>query len=148
MKPSISSRPTENMYIVDMTIKLDSDASQTGFYIASVSDGTVYFDRPPGYYNGMDKETIEESIPLPAGQYHFALLDSGGDGFCCQNGFGFYSLYDNSSGDVLVFSDGKFGDAKNETFSVGEVSDEGTSRSKTKNGLRGFLLHRQRNHLD
>ena len=135
-KPSISSRPTETMYIVDMTIKLDNDASQTGFYIVSVSDGAVYFDRPPGYYKGMNKETIEESILLPAGQYQFALLDTGGDGFCCQNGFGFYSLYENDSGDVLVFSDGQFGDAKNETFTVSGASDEAATRSETK-GLRG-----------
>jgi len=146
-KPSISSSPTETMYIVDMTVKLDSKAMETGFFIASISDGTVYFDRPPGYYNGMDKETIEESIPLPAGQYHFALLDTGGDGFCCQNGFGFYSLYANANGDVLVFSDGQFGDAKNETFSVGEFSGEAVTKSGTK-GLRGSLLHRQRNHSD
>mmetsp|Transcript_6527 Transcript_6527/g.13774 ORF Transcript_6527/g.13774 Transcript_6527/m.13774 type:complete len:1564 (+) Transcript_6527:120-4811(+) len=146
-KPSISSSPTETMYIVDMTVKLDSKAMETGFFIASISDGTVYFDRPPGYYNGMDKETIEESIPLPAGQYHFALLDTGGDGFCCQNGFGFYSLYANANGDVLVFSDGQFGDAKNETFSVGEFSGEAVTKSGT-NGLRGSLLHRQRNHSD
>jgi hypothetical protein len=77
---------------------------------------------------------------LPAGEYHFALLDTGGNGFCCQQGFGFYSLYDNESGEVLVFRDGNFGDAKNETFTVG-----GT----TSVGLRGSLLpHRQRNHED
>lgn len=139
-KPSISSHPTETMYLVDLTVKLDSLASETGFYIASISDGTIYFDRPPGYFNGMDKETIEESISLPAGEYHFALLDTGGNGFCCQQGFGFYSLYDNESGEVLVFRDGNFGDAKNETFTVG-----GT----TSVGLRGSLLpHRQRNHED
>ena len=142
-KPSISSHPTQTMYIVDLTVKLDSLASETGFYIASISDGAVYFDRPPGYFNGMDKETIEETISLPAGEYHFALLDTGGNGFCCQQGFGFYSLYDNESGEVLVFSDGNFGDAKNETFTVGGVSDAMTASV----GLRGSLLsHRQRNH--
>lgn len=144
-KPSISLHPTETMFIVDMTVKLDGDASQTGFFIAAVSDEAVYFDRPPGYYNGMNEETIEESIPLPAGQYHFALLDTGGDGFCCLNGFGFYSLYDHESGEVLVFSDGKFLDAKNETFTVGGVSDEKITQSGT-NGLRGSL-RRQRNHV-
>ena len=84
---------------------------------------------------------------MPAGQYQFALLDTGGDGFCCQNGFGCYSLYANANGDVLVFSDGQFGGAKNETFSVGEFSGEAVTKSGT-NGLRGSLLHRQRNHSD
>ena len=146
-KPSVSASPTETMYIVGMTIKLDSRASETGFYIASVSDGAVYFDRPPGYYNGMDKETIEESIPLPAGQYQFALLDTGGDGFCCQNGFGFYSLYENANGNVLVFSDAQFENSKNETFSVGDVSDEAVAASRA-NQLRGSHPHRLRIHAD
>eukprot|EP00986_Skeletonema_menzelii_P004185 scaffold1404_cov132-Skeletonema_menzelii.AAC.3 len=146
-KPSISSSPTETMYVVDLTIKLDSNSMETGFYIASVSDGTVYIDRPPGYYNGRDKETIEESIPLPAGQYHFALLDTGGDGFCCQNGFGFYSLYENANGAVLVFSDGQIGDAKYETFSVGEFSGEAITKTG-RSGLRGSHIHLQRNHAD
>ena len=145
-KPSISSSPTETKYVVDLTIKLDSNAMETGFYIASV-DGIVYFDRPPGYYNGLSKETVEESVSLPAGQYHFTLLDTGGDGFCCQNGFGFYSLYDNANGAVLVFSDGQIGDEKTETFSVGELSGEGITKSGTS-GLRGSRIHRQRNHVD
>ena len=81
------------MYDLEITIKFDDDSSQTGWYISQ--DETIILDRPPGYFSGNDTATIMEMVRLEAGQYTFTVLDTEGNGFCCEQGLGFYSLYAN-----------------------------------------------------
>ncbi|KAL7539416.1 hypothetical protein ACHAXR_010447, partial [Thalassiosira sp. AJA248-18] len=149
MKPSHSSMPSVTTYALEVTIKLDNDSSQTGWYIAT-DDGTVIIDRPPGYYNGNDTLTTVETVKLEAGEYQFSLLDTEGDGFCCQQGFGFYSVY--SNGDLLLFREARFEYSYNETFSILPDANDAGSSSKSSPMLRGsvnallYNLHRQRKH--
>ena len=150
--PSYSPKPSATKYAVEVTIKLDNDSSQTGWFIAS-EDDTVIIDRQPGYYSGNDTLTIVEIIRLEAGEYQFSVLDTNGDGFCCQQGVGFYSLYAN--GDLLLFRDGKFEYSYSESFSIGDLptSNNAVSSSKSAPMLRGsvpsaYKPNRQRKHVD
>lgn len=85
MMPSYSSMPSVTTYEVELTLNLDNESSQTGWYIAS-EDDVVIIDRPPGYYSGNDTKAVKETIRLEAGNYLFSVLDSAGDGFCCKQG--------------------------------------------------------------
>lgn len=86
MAPSFSSRPSVATYALEITIHLDGASSETGWRITSVDDGVVVISRPSGYYSGNDSQTITEIVRLEAGNYVFTVLDSKGDGFCCQQG--------------------------------------------------------------
>ena len=111
---------------IEVTIKFDGNAEETGWSITA-EDGTVIFDRKPGHYTGKDSLTGTETILLAPGNYTFTLLDSYGDGFCCNKGVGFYSIY--SNGDLLLFREGRFDYLYTETFSIGDIStDESLSQ--------------------
>jgi len=150
--PSYSPKPSVTKYAIEVTIKLDNVSSQTGWFI-SFEDDTVILDRPPGYYSGNDTLAIVEIIRLEAGEYQFSVLDTNGDGFCCQQGLGFYSLY--SSGDLLLFREGRFEYSYSETFSIGDLPTLNNAMSSSKSApmLRGsvpsaYKPNRKRNHVD
>jgi len=119
MAPSHSSEPSVTTFAVEVTIKFDNKSSQTGWYIVSADNTTVIVDRPPGYFSGNDTLTVIETIMLEAGEYKFTVLDTNGDGFCCKQGLGFYSLY--SNGDSLLFQQGRFKYLHDESFSIGSL---------------------------
>ena len=111
---------------IEVTIKFDGNAEETGWSITA-EDGTVIVDRKPGHYTGKDSLTGTETILLAPGNYTFTVLDSYGDGFCCDKGVGFYSVYSNSG--LLLFREGRFEYLYTETFSIGDVStDESLSQ--------------------
>lgn len=152
--PSLSSKPSVTKYAIEVQIKLDNDSSQTGWSITSVDDGTVIIDRPPGYFSGNDTQILVETIRLEAGEYTFSVLDSNGDGFCCEQGIGYYSLYSNKK--LLLFRQGEFEYSYSETFLIGTAppptNNEGTI-SKLAPMLRGsiqssYYIKRQRKHVD
>jgi len=124
MPPSLSSSPTITKYEVEVTITLDKGSSETGWYIAS-DDDVVIIDRPTGWYTGNDSLTVVETIRLEAGNYVFSVLDTNGDGFCCSQGIGLYSLY--SNGELLLFQQGKFEYKYTEQFSINSNEKENTS---------------------
>ena len=70
------------------------------------------------------------------GNYTFTILDSDGNGLCCNEGVGFYSI--NANDGQLIFGEGQFGYLHNETFSVGYLhTEEMTATSKSAPMLRG-----------
>ena len=122
---------------IQVKIKFDNNATQTGWYITS-ENGNRIIERLPGYYTGNDTLTITESVNLDdaAGNYTFTILDSDGNGLCCNEGVGFYSI--NANDGQLIFGEGQFGYLHNETFSVGYLhTEEMTATSKSAPMLRG-----------
>ena len=153
MTPSHSVKPSVTTYPIDVSLTFDSSSSQTGWNI--VRDGNVIIDRPPGYFNGCDTLTIAETVRLEAGEYIFTVLDTKGNGFCCKDGVGFYSLY--SDGNLLLFRQGAFEYSYSETFSIGPLSIVDNTAAISKSApilrLRGsaqpsYKLKRQRKHAD
>eukprot|EP00585_Thalassiosira_rotula_P012385 CAMPEP_0196132222 /NCGR_PEP_ID=MMETSP0910-20130528/1936_1 /TAXON_ID=49265 /ORGANISM="Thalassiosira rotula, Strain GSO102" /LENGTH=1503 /DNA_ID=CAMNT_0041391811 /DNA_START=348 /DNA_END=4859 /DNA_ORIENTATION=- len=148
--PTHSPQPTVTKYAVEVTIKFDNHSSQTGWYITS-DDGDVIISRQPGYYSGKDASTITEIVRLEVGNYQFSVLDTNGDGFCCKEGTGYYSLTNNR--DVLLYEQGRFKSILTRPFKIKDPSRRNNAWSsfKSTNLLRGAILssyepNRQREH--
>ncbi|KAL3769356.1 hypothetical protein ACHAWO_001553 [Cyclotella atomus] len=79
---------------VTLKLKLDKMAIETGFVIVTSPQPSVVAQRVPGYYKIRENEIVEEQMDLPSNQcYKLILLDSFGDGFCCDLGGGSGALY-------------------------------------------------------
>jgi hypothetical protein len=121
---------------VTLKMKLDTMAVETGFVIVTTPQPSVVAQRVPGYYKIKGNELIEELMDLPSNQcYKLILLDSFGDGFCCDMGGGSGTLYLGTdtgyyTGRVLVDLKGKF-----EYDAAGEFClDASSSVSDTSQG--------------
>jgi hypothetical protein len=99
---------------VTLKLKLDKMAVETGFVILTSPQPSVVAQRVPGYYKIRENEIVEEQMDLPSNQcYKLILLDSFGDGFCCDMGGGSGELYLGTdtgyyTGRVLVEVKGSF----------------------------------------
>ena len=60
-------------------------------------------------------------ICLPDGDYTFTIYDSYGDGICCVNGNGYYTLTNTSTNEGLA-QGGEFGVSESTSFSIGNGS--------------------------
>lgn len=79
---------------VTLKIKLDMMSVETGFVIQVRDTGEVVAQRQVGYYKSEQNEIILETMDLPRNVcYRLVLLDSYGDGFCCDMGGGSATLY-------------------------------------------------------
>ncbi|EJK61067.1 hypothetical protein THAOC_18499 [Thalassiosira oceanica] len=99
----VTSTP-QSVDFVDLTLvlQLDQFPAETSWAITSVDDGTIYESRSVGYYESRKGESIAETFRLPEGRtYRFIIKDLMGDGFCCSEGNGYYSLSVNKS--TLLF---------------------------------------------
>ena len=100
---------------VTLKLKLDMMAVETGF-VVEAADGTreVVAQRPTGHYKARGNDVVLEAMDLASGRcYRLVMLDSFGDGFCCDMGGGPATLYrgtDTShyTGNVLASVDGNF----------------------------------------
>ncbi|KAL3782546.1 LOW QUALITY PROTEIN: hypothetical protein HJC23_005220 [Cyclotella cryptica] len=120
---------------VTLKLKLDMMAIETGFVIVTTPNPRVIAQRVPGYYKIRENEIVLERMDLPSNQcYKLILLDSFGDGFCCDMGGGSGTLYLGTdtgyyTGRALVEVNGKFGyDASGEFCLDGSTATSSSSR--------------------
>ncbi|KAL3762190.1 hypothetical protein ACHAW5_002778 [Stephanodiscus triporus] len=74
---------------VTMKLILDAMAVETGFVIETRDTREVVAQRQTGYYKAEGNEVVYETMDLPSDLcYRLILLDSYGDGFCCDMGGG------------------------------------------------------------
>ena len=106
-------------------------AVETGFVIETLSSSSnkeIVAQRQTGYYKSEKNELILESMNIPTNQcYKLILLDSYGDGFCCDMGGGSGTLYLGSdtsyyTGNVLVEVSGTFEFENYGEFCLGSAS--------------------------
>jgi len=111
---TLNSATSSAKQTVTLKLKLDKMAVETGFVIVTHPQPSVVAQRVPGYYKIKGNEIVEEQMNLPSNQcYTITLLDSFGDGFCCDMGGGSGTLYLGTdtgyySGRVLVEVNGNF----------------------------------------
>ena len=99
-----------------VTLKLDLDAMsvETGFVIEARETREVAAQRQAGYYKAEGNEVVYETMDLPVDRcYTLILLDSYGDGFCCDMGGGNAVLFagtdvGHKTGHKLVEVNGNF----------------------------------------
>ncbi len=101
-----------------LTLRLRTDFSPEEI-TWEVLDGNNAVVVSGGPYPGQALQFIEEELCLdPAQCYTFVIKDSGGDGICCGNGAGRYTIKD-SDGNDLINSDGQFGSIEENDFCAG-----------------------------
>lgn len=100
---------------IKLTIKFDGNASETSWVIKNAKNTTVASGGP--YTSNFNDQIYNETITLSPGQnYTFIISDAGGNGICCHNGEGHYSLVD-EYGHSLV-AGGPFESSESASFSV------------------------------
>ena len=77
---------------VEVTITLDDYPQETAWTITDDVNGQVVAGAGP-FVGTPDGSTLVAAVCLNAGCYTFTISDSFGDGMCCDNGNGSYSLF-------------------------------------------------------
>ena len=89
----------------------------------SVDDSSGSSVASGGNYNNNDFANVQhqENVELSFGDYTFVIADSYGDGLCCDEGDGEYSL--SLDGELFFRSDGTFASGESIDFTVSDVSE-------------------------
>jgi hypothetical protein len=111
--------PTSSPTAVDVvvTIQLDNEADETGFYIQDMS-GTKVVDFPIGTFANQNDMLLEEVVRLEIGVYTFTIVDRYGDGLKNNT---YYNVRLKDAGNrpaVLTGSGGRAFDEKSQIFIV------------------------------
>lgn len=95
-----------------LTLSFDSNPGETSWDIKD-NLGTVIHSG--NNYTNFPNSTFTEVLCLENGCYDFTIYDAAGNGMCCSQGNGSYSLQDNSTGNILA-SGGSFGSLEISNF--------------------------------
>ena len=98
--------------------------------------------------------TIVKNIKSEDGEYKFTVQETKGDGFCCKDCTGYYTMEFNK--EFLLFEQGRFKFTHSEEFLVfGEHSSTKKTMSISKSNplllgsvLTSYKSKRQNNHMD
>ncbi|MFK7886784.1 MAG: hypothetical protein AB8G16_07955 [Gammaproteobacteria bacterium] len=105
-------------YPADISFKISQNGVSIPFdAAASATQGSPAGDSWGNFSNDeLENETLLYVWDLPVGDYEFLINDSYGDGLCCNEGAGGYSISVN--GDVVHDSPGTFGSSETHAFNV------------------------------
>lgn len=119
---------------VTLALMTDNYGSETSWQITNTANTTVASGS--GYSNN---QSINENLCLNDGSYTFTILDSYGDGICCTNGNGQYTL--THAGTTLA-SGGQFSNRQDHTFTLGTTTPppSGDGYYASAAGLSGYAL--------
>ncbi|MBC6994413.1 T9SS type A sorting domain-containing protein [Lewinella lacunae] len=112
---------------VTLTLVTDNYGSETSWTLTGPS-GTVATGGSLA-----NNTTYTQSFCLPNGCYTFTILDSYGDGICCQYGNGSFTLTNGSTGAVLA-SGGSFTSSSVSNFCLGSTPPAPTCNDGIQNG--------------
>lgn len=121
----VSMSSSANTQTVTLKMKLDMMSVETGFVLRFRDTAELVAQRIPGYYKEDHNLVMLEEMELPLGQcYTLTMLDSFGDGNCCNMGGGNSYLYmgtDTSmyTGELLAEIDGNFEFYSSADFCIG-----------------------------
>lgn len=110
----VSMSSSANTQTVTLKMKLDMMSVETGFVLRFRDTAELVAQRIPGYYKEDHNLVILEEMELPFGQcYTLTMLDSFGDGNCCNMGGGNSYLYKGTdtsmyTGELLTEINGSF----------------------------------------
>lgn len=104
-----------NAATIGLTLNFDDYPNDTSWEIALNTTGSVVASGG-NYDASLANTTLEISNELNTGGYSFSIYDSYGDGLCCNEGNGSYSL--TLDGLSIYSSDGQFGYGESFLFNV------------------------------
>jgi len=104
-----------NSTIVDLTLNFDSYPGDVAWDVSDATGGTTL-----AFGGGYDQSLANGSLVVPfeltPDDYLFSISDSYGDGICCNEGAGSYTL---SAGSLLLYSsDGQYGAGETIAFTL------------------------------
>jgi surface protein len=99
---------------VQVQVRHDIYPEQTGWTLRD-SSGTLIASQPTGSFNNRGR-AVTKTFSIALGTYTFEMTDTGGDGICCENGAGSFSIAVN--GETVISKKGQFIDITQETFEV------------------------------
>ncbi|MCB9302455.1 MAG: T9SS type A sorting domain-containing protein [Lewinellaceae bacterium] len=108
---------------LSLSLHLDNYGVETTWVIRDTNDVVLYSGGP--YLNVLGGVLVEQELCLEEGCYVFEILDSYGDGICCQFGQGYYSLKDTSG--AVIASGGDFGGSDSTAFCLPYESNDSTT---------------------
>jgi lysyl endopeptidase len=105
--------------LVRLDLTLDDFGTDITWELATDA-GTVLYEGGP-YADGDAGELVQSDFCLTNGCYVFTINDAFGDGICCNEGNGQYTIY---APDLLTFveSDGQYGEGEEQPFCLSAVS--------------------------
>jgi trypsin len=112
--PRMTSFSSSNTQTVTLKIKLDMMSVETGFVIRVRDTAELIAQRIPGYYKEDQNLVMLEEMQLPNNMcYTLTIMDSFGDGHCCNMGGGNAYLYKGTdtsmyTGELLAEINGNF----------------------------------------
>ncbi|CAA6806414.1 MAG: T9SS C-terminal target domain-containing protein [uncultured Aureispira sp.] len=105
---------------VSFNLLFDNYATETSW---TVTDGNgIVVANGGNYTSAMNGVNLAIDLCLPTGCYNFNIYDTYGDGICCTQGQGYYTLVDDSTGTTLA-SGGSFTYSETTNFCVGGASN-------------------------
>ena len=118
-----------------LEISFDEYPSETGWIIRKVDSGSsssrvntiVAYRSPRTYTPDQAEQTVSEIIPVESGSatYILDMTDSYGDGLCCTNGNGKYTVYKGGVGDGIILAEGTAANTPRESTTFAVSGDEG-----------------------
>ncbi|MEJ6474954.1 endonuclease [Pseudoalteromonas piscicida] len=121
-------------HTVSLTLVTDNYGSETSWQITNGANSIIASGSD--YSNN---QTINEHLCLNDGNYTFSIFDSYGDGICCSNGNGQYTL---TQGATNLASGGQFSNRQDHTFTLGTTPPPppGDGYYASTVGLSGYAL--------
>lgn len=110
-------------YEVTLSLIMDDFATETSWKIKDANGTTLHSGGP--YKKGSKGTKMDETFCLKDGCFTFEIIDTYGDGMCCQYGRGSYLLKD-SKGKTLA-SGGQFGFSDVKDFCFNDPGDGGNA---------------------
>ena len=105
---------------VTLTLQLDEYGSETEWQLTN-SSGSIVYEGGPYTDTTTSPAVITEVFNLPNDEcYTFKMFDNYGDGFCCENGTGYYNL--KTATENIVVSDARFEAEESTSFRIGTLS--------------------------
>jgi trypsin len=117
-QPQQPSAPSAGDNEVVVAVKHDDYPLETGWTLTNDSSGSVVASQAGESYSTQGGTSVE-TVYLADGRYTFQMTDSYGDGICCQEGRGQFSVTSNGN---TVATGGEFTDSVSKKFDVGGAS--------------------------
>ena len=114
-----------------LAITLDDWGSEITWEVLQL--GTLLYSGGP-YDDDLDGEIIIENLCLEEGCYIFKIMDSYGDGLCCEYGLGHWEIL-NDQGAIISYGNGEFGESETDQFCTDDAPNGIDAVSSNIEGL-------------
>jgi thiol-disulfide isomerase/thioredoxin len=105
--------------IVYLNFRLDQNPEETTYDLKDAEGNILYSGGPfPGHANQFLKDTFD--LEVFQNCFLFTMYDAGGNGMCCDHGFGFYQLFDSDG--LVLKQGGQFSYSETTQFESGYIN--------------------------